>query len=195
MVGTVIVVALLLNMPDAPLPGAVNVTFTPGTALLPASLIVTASALAKAVLTVEVCGVVPAFAVIVDGAPTVFVSRKLVESPPAAAVTVYAPPTMPFAEIGAIAMPDALVATVIVAVLFVNMPDAPLAGDVNVTFIPGRGLLPASFTVTARAFAKAVLTVALCGVVPAFAVIADGAPTVFVSEKFAESALEAAVTA
>jgi hypothetical protein len=54
---------------------------------------------------------------------------------------------------------------------------------VNVTFTPETGLLPASFTVTARAFAKAVLTVADCGVVPAFDVIVDAAPVVFVRVK------------
>ena len=43
-VATVIVVVLLLNTPDAPDPGATNVTFTPETGLLPASFTVTASA-------------------------------------------------------------------------------------------------------------------------------------------------------
>ena len=88
MVGTVIVVALLLNMPDAPLAGAVNVTFTPGTALLPASLIVTASALAKAVLSAALCGVAPALGVIAAAGPTEFVREKLTgERPAAAALT------------------------------------------------------------------------------------------------------------
>jgi hypothetical protein len=72
---------------------------------------------------------------------------------------------------GADATPDALVATVIVAVLLLNTPDAPLPGAVNVTFTPGTGLLLTSRTVTASALAKAVLTTADCGVVPAFAVI------------------------
>ena len=102
---------------------------------------------------------------------------------------------MLFAVNGADATPDALVATVMAAVLLLNIPLAPLPGAVNVTFTPGTGLLPASFTVTARAFAKAVLSAALCGVVPAFAVIVDGAPTVFVSEKLVESAPAAADTA
>jgi hypothetical protein len=82
------------------------------------------------------------------------------------------------------ATPEALVATVIVAVLLLNTPDAPEPGATKVTFTPGTGLLPASFTVTANAFAKAVLIVADCGVVPAFAVIVEGAPGVLVSEKF-----------
>ena len=51
------------------------------------------------------------------------------------------------------------------------------------TFTPVTGLLPESFTVTDKAFANAVLTVALCGVVPELAVIVDGEPTVFVNEK------------
>ncbi len=96
---------------------------------------------------------------------------------------------------GADATPDALVATVIVAVLLLNTPDAPLPGAVNVTFTPATGLLPASRTVTASALAKAVLMVADCGVVPAFAVIDDAAPGVFVSEKLTVvSPVAAAVT-
>src|ERR1700746_1580968 len=94
-----------------------------------------------------------------------------VVSPLAAAVTVYGPPAVAFAVNGADATPDAFVATTIVAVLLLNTPEAPEPGAVNVTFTPGTGLLPASFTVTASALAKAVLTVADCGVVPAFAVI------------------------
>ncbi len=74
--------------------------------------------------------------------------------------------------------------TVIVAVLLLNKPEAPDEGAVNVTFTPDTGLLPASFTVTASALVKALLTLALCGVVPAFAVIDDAGPAVFVSEKF-----------
>src|SRR6267142_931639 len=184
-VATVIVAVLLLKTPDAPDPGAVNVTFTPETGLLPASFTVTASALAKAVLIVADCGVVPAFAVIVEGGTAVFVSEKFtVVRPVTAAVTVYGPPAVAFAVNGADATPDAFVATVIAAVLLLNTPEAPVPGAVNVTFTPESGLLPASFPVTASAFAKAVLIVADCGVVPAFAVIVDGAPAVFVSEKF-----------
>jgi hypothetical protein len=56
-------------------------------------------------------------------------------------------------------------------------------------------LLPASLTVTASAFAKAVLIVADCGVVPAFAVIVVGVPTRLVREKFTVvSPVAAAVT-
>jgi hypothetical protein len=83
------VAVLLLNTPDGPLPGAVKVTFTPAIGLLPASLTVTASALAKAVLTVADCGVVPALAVMDTAVAAVFVSEKFtVVRPVAAAVTV-----------------------------------------------------------------------------------------------------------
>src|SRR6266404_4186426 len=184
-VATVIVAVLLPNTPEAPAPGAVNVTFTPETGLLPASFTVTASAFAKAVLIVADCGVVPAFAVIVVAVPAVFVSEKFtVVRPVAAAVTVYGPPAVAFAVNGADATPNPFVATVIVAVLLLKIPDVPDPGAVNVTFTPETGLLPASFTVTANAFAKAVLIVADCGVVPAFAVIVVAVPAVFVSEKF-----------
>ena len=182
---TVIVAVLLPNTPEAPEPGAVKVTFTPGTGLLPASFTVTANRFVKAELMVADCGVVPAFDVIELGAPTVLVRAKLTEvSPVDEAITLYGPPAIEFAANGADATPAAFVATVIVAVLLLNTPEAPEPGAVNVTFTPETGLLPASFTVTASAVGKAVLTVIDCGVVPAFAVIEPGTPTVLVSEKF-----------
>jgi hypothetical protein len=185
-VATVIVGVPLLKTPDAPEPGPVNVTFTPLTGLLPASLTVSANALAKAVLIVADCGVVPGFAVIDPAAPAVFVREKFtVVTPVAVAVTVYGPPDVAFAVNGADAIPDAFVATVIVGVPLLKTPDAPELGAVNITFTPETGLLPASFAVTANALAKAVLTMVDCGVVPAFAVIVVAAPTVLVSEKFA----------
>jgi len=85
---------------------------------------------------------------------------------------------------GTEATPEAFVATVIVAVLLLNLPDAPDPGAVNVTFTPETGLLLASVTVTANALAKAVLTAADCGVDPAFVVITTAAPAVLVREKF-----------
>ena len=88
-VATVIVMVELLNRPEAPEFGAVNVTFTPATGLFPASFTVTDKALVKAVLIAVVCGVVPAFAVIDEAAPAVLVSEKFtVVKPLAAAVTV-----------------------------------------------------------------------------------------------------------
>ena len=85
---------------------------------------------------------------------------------------------------GADATPDAFVATVIVAVLLLKIPEAPDPSAVNVTFTPLTGLLPASFTVTANGVAKAVLIVADCGVVPAFAVMLVGGAATLVNEKF-----------
>ena len=171
-VAAVIVLVLLLNTPDAPDAGAVNVTFTPETGLLLASFTVTARAFANAVLTVADCGVVPAFAAIVEAAPDVFVSEKFtVVRLDAVAVSRYGPPAVAFAVKVADATPEAFVATVIVAVLLLNTPEAPDPGAVKVTFTPLTGLLPASFTVTASALAKPVLIVADCGVVPAFAVM------------------------
>jgi hypothetical protein len=195
-VATVMVAVALLNVPLAPEPGAVNVTFTPLTGLLPASLIVTERAVAKAVLIAADCGVVPAFAVIDDAAPAVFVKAKFNGvSGPDVADTLYGPPAVPFAVNGADAMPDAFVATVMVAVALLNVPLAPDPGAVNVTFTPLTGLLPASFTVTAKAFVKAVFTAVDCGVVPAFAVIVDAVPAVFVKAKFnGVSAPEVATT-
>ena len=195
LVATVIAVELLLNKPEAPLPGAVNATFTPDTGLLPESLTITARAFAKAVLIVALCGVDPGLAVIADAEPTAFISEKFTGVRPVeAAVTVYGPPAVLFAASGTDATPDPLVAAVIVAVPLLNRTDAPTPGAVNETLTPDNALLPASFTVTATAFAKAVLMAALCGVVPALAVIADGAPTAFVREKLVESPLVAAVT-
>lgn len=117
----------------------------------------------------------PTFADIDEAAPTLFVRAKLtVVRPDAAAVTLYDPPAVEFAVNGAEAIPDAFVATVMVAAALLNIPDDPEPGAVNITFTPETGLLPASRTVTARAFANAVLIVALCGVVPAFIVIDVG---------------------
>ncbi len=196
LVATVIVVVLFKNKPEAPAPGAVKVTLTPATGLLPASRTVTASALANAVLIVADCGVVPALAVIVVATPAVLVNAKFtVVSPVAAAVTVYGPPAVPLAVKGALAIPDALVATVIVVVLFKNKPEAPAPGAVKVTLTPATGLLPASRTVTASALANAVLIVADCGVVPALAVIVVATPAVLVRLKLTVvSPVAAAVT-
>jgi hypothetical protein len=64
------------------------------------------------------------------------------------------------------------------------VPPAPEAGPVNVTLTPETGLLDESFTVTARALANAVRTVAVCGVVPALAVMEAAAPAALVRLKF-----------
>src|SRR5215472_6308295 len=176
------------NVPLAPDAGGVNVTTTPLTGLPPLSVTVATNGAANAVLIVALWPE-PLVALTFAAAPAVFVSEKFtVVRPVAAAVTVYGPPAVAFAVNGAEATPDAFVATVIVAVLLLKVPDAPDPGAVNVTFTPLTGLPPLSFTVTASALANAVLIVADCGVVPAFAVIVAGAPTVLVTEKFADVA-------
>ena len=70
-------------------------------------------------------------------------------------------------------MPETLVATVVVVMLFGNFPDAPAPGAENVTLTPDTALLPASRTVTAGALPNEVRIDALCGVVPAFTDIED----------------------
>jgi hypothetical protein len=63
------------NVPLAPLAGALNVTTTPLTGLLPASFTVATSGAANAVLIVALCGV-PAVATRLAAAPAVLVSEK-----------------------------------------------------------------------------------------------------------------------
>jgi len=82
-----VAVAELPNFPLAPLAGAVNVTTTPLTGLLLASLTVACSAVVNAVLTVALCGV-PPVAVMLAAAPAVFVRLKVAGlAPDALAVT------------------------------------------------------------------------------------------------------------
>jgi hypothetical protein len=64
-----------VKVPLAPLDGALNVTVAPFTRFPLASLTVTPNALAKAVLIVVFCGV-PDVAVMLAGAPALFVSEK-----------------------------------------------------------------------------------------------------------------------
>jgi hypothetical protein len=75
------------NVPDAPEPGAVKVTETPGTALPYVSLTVAFSALLNAVLIAVDCPD-PAVAVTVAAAPGLLVRLKFVDDEPAVAVTV-----------------------------------------------------------------------------------------------------------
>ena len=72
----------------APVPGAVNVTVTPLTGLPPASFTVACNGFAKAAPSSVLCEL-PAVAVMLAGAPAVFVSAKLagVATPATAAVT------------------------------------------------------------------------------------------------------------
>jgi hypothetical protein len=79
----------LAKVPLAPVVGAVKVTVTPLTGLLPASFTVTCSPVANAVLIVALCGVPPVAAMLAGGA-VVFVRLKLavVARPETLAVTV-----------------------------------------------------------------------------------------------------------
>jgi hypothetical protein len=74
-----------LSVADAPDPGGVKVTVTPGTTLPLASLTTTRSGEAKAVPTVLDCGL-PLTTAIEAGAPAVFVSEKEAGAPTPAAV-------------------------------------------------------------------------------------------------------------
>lgn len=68
LVGKVIVLVPLLNVPDTPLDGAVKTTFVPGMPLPDSVVKVTASAMAKGEFSLADCGVLPAFAVNAAGA-------------------------------------------------------------------------------------------------------------------------------
>jgi hypothetical protein len=92
-------------------------------------------------------------------------------------------PVVALAEkIEVLATPKVLVATVSVAEPPANVPLAPLAGALNVTFTPETGFPLASFTVAAKGLLKALLTRALWPP-PEAAVTLLGAPGVFVKEK------------
>jgi hypothetical protein len=95
-------------------------------------------------------------------------------------------PVRVFAVNGAEAWPLAFVVCVMVVVLLLNLPLAPVLGAVNVTVAPCTGSLAASSTVTDRALANAVLTVAVCGVVPVFAVIELAPPRTSKLEVFTD---------
>lgn len=88
-VAAVTVVTLPVKLPLAPVVGAVNVTVTPLTGLLPASFTVACRAVANAVLTGALCPD-PAVAAMLAAAPAVFVRLKLagVATPATLAVTV-----------------------------------------------------------------------------------------------------------
>jgi len=174
------------NVPLAPLAGAVNVTTTLLTGLLPASVTVATKGAENAVLIVALCPeplVIDTFA----GGPVRLVNEKLAEvAPDALATTLYGPPTVELAvNVADVATPVALVVAVVTPPA--NVPLAPLAGAVNVTTTPLTRLLKESFTVACSGVANAVLMDALWGV-PADAVMLEGAPARLVREKFAEVA-------
>ena len=188
-----LVVAVLppVNVPLAPLAGGVNVTTTPLTGFPPLSVTVATNGAANAVLIVALCPE-PLVAVTFAAVPALFVSEKFAEvAPVALATTLYGPPAVLLAvNVFEVATPLALV----VAVLPLgNVPLAPLAGGVNVTTTPLTGFPPLSVTVATSGAANAVLIVALCPE-PPVAVTLAAAPTVLVSEKFAEVAPVALAT-
>src|ERR1700683_627674 len=90
------------------------------------------------------------------GGPNKFFRVKLVVKLPKVAVRVYEP-TVLLAVNVAEAVPEALVAILIVLVPPVNVPLAPAVGAVNVTLSPLIGLLKASLTITTKGAANAVL--------------------------------------
>ena len=172
----VVEVVPFANVPLAPLLGAVNVTTTPLTGLLLASIAVATSGAPKAVLIGALCPD-PLVTLTFAAAPAVFVNAKLAEvAPVALATTLYGPPAAPFAvNVEDVATPLAFVVAVVEVVPFANVPLAPLPGAVNVTTTPLTGLLNESFTVACSAAPNAVFTVELCGV-PPVAVTLAGAP-------------------
>jgi hypothetical protein len=180
------------NVPLAPLPGTENVTTTPLTGLLPASVTVATNCAANAVLIVVLCPEPPVTAMFAGGAPT-FVNEKFAEVVPVAlATTLYGPPTVAFA----VNVPDVATPLVFEVAVFTppaNVPPAPLPGGVNVTTTPPTGLFPASVTVATNGAANVVLIVALWPE-PLVTTTFAAAPTRLVREKFAEVAPVALAT-
>ena len=82
----VVVAVPFAKVPLAPLPGAVNVTVTPLTALFPASFTVACSGVTNGVLIAALCGV-PKVAVMLAAAPARLVNEKLAEVAPLALAT------------------------------------------------------------------------------------------------------------
>jgi hypothetical protein len=170
------------NEPLAPLAGGVNVTTTPLTGLLPASVTVTTKGAAKAVLIAALCGV-PLVAVTLATGPAVFISAKFADvSFGELATTLYDPAIELAVNAADVATPLALVVAALTPPA--NVPLAPLAGGVNVTTTPLTGLLLASVTVATSRAPKAVLMAALCPE-PAFVTTFPGGVGVFVKAKFA----------
>ena len=82
----VVIAVPFANVPLAPLPGAENVTTTPPTGLLPASVTVATSGAPNAVLIGALCPD-PLVTVTFAAAPAVFVSAKFAEVAPVALAT------------------------------------------------------------------------------------------------------------
>jgi hypothetical protein len=152
---TVTVVALLANVPDGPVPGAVKVTATPATGLLSTFVTNADRGLAYESPTVADCGEPAETDTVVCG--EVFVSENEVGvAEPVEADTLYGPPTLALAvNVEAVATPNELVTAVVTVVPFANVPEGPVAGAENVTVWDGSGLPYSSTTSTERFVAKA----------------------------------------
>lgn len=188
MVAAVAVLPPPAKVPLGPLEGAMNVTVTPLTGWLLASVTVAVSAVPNVVVTGALWGVPPVAAIAPRGAG-VLVSEKfaVVETPATEAITMKLP-VEPFAvRTGEVAFPDASVAAVAVFVPPVKAPLAPLPGAVNVTVTPLTGFPPASFTAATSRAPKAVLICAFC-CVPLATVMDAGEPGMFFSAKAAVTA-------
>src|SRR5580704_2964776 len=113
LLAAVYVRTLPAKLPLAPLPGAVNVTVTLGTGLLPASTTVACNTAAKAVFAAALCGV-PPLARIDPADPAVLVRVKLavLPTPATAAVTVKLPANPLAVSAPELAWPCALVTAV-----------------------------------------------------------------------------------
>jgi hypothetical protein len=156
-----VVVEFELNMPLAPVPGAVNVTDAPVTGFELLSTTFATSGAPNAALISASCR--DPLATEIDAAgPDVFVRRKLVVAvtPATEAVTVLAPIT-PLAVNGDdVTTPLELVVSVSVFVPFENVPLAPVAGAVKVTNAPLTGV-PPIVTVATSGLVNVVLSCAL----------------------------------
>jgi hypothetical protein len=119
-------------------------------------------------------------------APGEFVSLKLADvAPVALELIVYpVPATVLAVNALAVAWPLLALVAVVLAVEFANVPEAPLAGAVNVTVTPGTGFPWASLTIATSWLAKAVLTVADCAE-PETTVTALAGPYVSVTDPVA----------
>lgn len=138
-------------MPLAPVAGAVKVTTTPPTGLLPLSKTVTEKG-GKAEL-MAALGDAGLVSLIVAGAEIVFVRLNVATAaaPGAEAVTVYAPAIAFAVKLAGVAMPSELVVAVLVADdVSEKTPLGPVVGALKVTTIPVAGN-PFEVTVTASA--------------------------------------------
>src|SRR5271170_1101167 len=175
-----LVVALKLIAPPGnvplgllePLSGVLKETVAPLTGAPAAFVTVATNGAANGPPIVALCGV-PLVAVMLAGAAAgVLVSEKVAEesTPATVAVTVNVPTVALAVSIAELATPLAPVVAVLTPPA--KVPPGPVVGAVKVTATPATGAPATSVTVTASGAAKAVFTVALCGVPPVAAMFA-----------------------